>query len=103
MNVKCDQAAQTQPATVAWRVRRFFIVCVGAIYDVLRMLFARFCYRHLMRLTHYFGWHYAPIRGPVMPDGEYYRWCTWCGLRGNVFDESKGPLKRSDGDTQRDE
>ena len=90
MNDQC-QAGQTQPSTRAWRIKRFFIVHLMTVYDVLRMLFLRLCYRHLMRVTHYFGWHYAPIRPG--PDGESYRWCHWCGLRGTVFTD--GPLKRS--------
>lgn len=95
MNDQC--AAQTPPSTRAWRIKMFFRSRLYTVGWVLRMLFARFAYRHVMRLTHYFGWHYAPIRGPVQPGGEYYRWCQWCGLRGTVYDLS-GPLKRHGGD-----
>ncbi len=100
MNDPQCQAAQTPPATAAWRARRFLITRLAMVYVVLRGLFLRLCYRHLMRLTHYFGWHYAPVRGPY-PDGTSQRWCRWCGLRGSVFNASKGPLKRSAGDSDR--
>ena len=92
MNDQC-QAAQAEPSTVAWRFRRFVRGRLHAAGWSLKLLFLRLCYRHIMRVSHYFGWHYAPIRGP-MPDGESYRWCHWCGLRGTVFDPHKGPLKR---------
>ena len=78
-------AAQTPPSTLAWRIKRFVTVPVG---NFVRMLFLRFAYRHLMRLSHYFGWHYAPIRPG--PDGDGYRWCRWCGMRGRTYE---GPLK----------
>jgi hypothetical protein len=92
--VNQDQcAAQTPPSTRAWRVRRFLAGLLNKAGWHIKLLFLRLCYRHIMRLSHYFGWHYAPIRGP-MPDGESYRWCQWCGLRGTVIDTS-GPLRRS--------
>ena len=99
MNDQC--AAQTEPSTRAWRFRRFVRTCIYDSYWHLKLLFLRLCYRHIMRLSHYFGWHYAPVRGPYLPDGEYQRWCQWCGLRGTVFDPSKGPLKRSGGDSDK--
>lgn len=85
------QAAQTPPSTRAWRFRRFFVVRFREVCWFLKLLFLRLTYRHIMRLSHYFGWHYAPVRHG--PGGESYRWCQWCGLRGAVFDFSKGPLK----------
>lgn len=92
-----DQCAvQTPPLTRAQRIRRFFIGRINAMWWWLKLLFLRVAYRHIMKLSHYFGWHYAPIRGPVMPGGEMYRWCQWCGLRGTVIDVSKGPLRRAD-------
>ena len=86
-------AAKTAPTTRIWRVKRFFVVRFHNAGWFLKLLFLRFAYRHLMRLSHYFGWHYAPARPG--PDGALYRWCQWCGLRGAVFD-GRGPLtKRS--------
>lgn len=35
-------------------------------------------YRPLMRLAHYFNWHYAP---PIYPEGDTMLWCHWCGFR----------------------
>ena len=75
-------------------IKRFF----NAVGWQLELLFLRLAYRHLMRLTHYFGWHYAPVKPG--PDGEGYRWCHWCGLRGTVFDPSKGILRHG-GDDER--
>ena len=91
MNDQC--AAQVEPSTRVWRVRMFFVARYHAVCWFLKLLFLRVAYRHIMRLSHYFGWHYAPIRGPYLPGGEYQRWCQWCGLRGTVFDASKGPLR----------
>lgn len=91
------QCAQTQPATRAWRFKRFFIVRIELVCRLLQLLFFRLAYRHLMRLSHYFGWHYAPSRQG--PDGEYYRRCNWCGMHGTVYDPNK-PLRA--GDTQAD-
>lgn len=34
-----------------------------------------------MKLAHKFDWHYAPMIGPIQPDGTYVRWCKWCGMR----------------------
>lgn len=38
-------------------------------------------YRLVMKLAHRYDWHYAPIIGPLSPDGTYQRWCKWCGFR----------------------
>ena len=81
-------AAQTQPSTRAWRFRRFFVVRFHAVGWFLKLLFLRLAYRHLMRLSHYFGWHYAPLEGP-MENGDMYRWCHWCGMRGTVPNERR--------------
>lgn len=81
--------AATPPSTRASRVRSFIRHCFSLVGWHLKLLFLRLAYRHLMRVTHYFGWHYAPIDGP-MPDGTRYRWCRWCGLRGQVYDDSRG-------------
>lgn len=98
MNEQC--AAQVKPSTPAWRFRRYFVVRFQTAYRVLQLLFLRIFYRHIMRLSHYFGWHYAPLKGPF-PGGNYYRWCQWCGLRGDVYTE--GPLKRIDAAGERQE
>lgn len=45
-----------------------------------RTVWARFCYRHVMRFAHRYNWHYAPVFGPY-EDGSTQRWCQWCGLR----------------------
>jgi hypothetical protein len=90
------QCCAATPPTRAQRVRDFIVGRFSVAGWHLKLLFLRLAYRHIMRLSHYFGWHYAPVRGP-MPDGESYRWCQWCGLRGTVFDPSKGPLRSSRG------
>lgn len=36
-------------------------------------------YRAIMRLAHRYGWHYAP--GHYVEDGDFMRWCHWCGMR----------------------
>lgn len=92
MNNQC-QAAQTPPSTRASRFRCFVRARLHDAYWQIKLLFLRIAYRHIMRLAHYFGWHYAPVRGPYLPGGEYQRWCQWCGLRGTVIDVSKGPLR----------
>lgn len=38
-------------------------------------------YRSFMTVTHHFNWHHAPVIGPILPDGDYQRWCKWCGFR----------------------
>jgi hypothetical protein len=43
------------------------------------MIYAYF-YRKLMKITHRYNWHYAPLFGPF-EDGSTQRWCRWCGLR----------------------
>ena len=91
MNDQC--AAQTEPSTRAWRFRRFVRARLHDAYWQIKLLFLRIAYRRIMRVSHYFGWCYAPIRGPLMPGNEMYRWCQWCGLRGTVIDTSKGPLR----------
>lgn len=50
-------------------------------------------YRTIMRITHHYGWHYAP-KGPVPlpndePRGTSFCWCQWCGLRGTVWHPPK--------------
>jgi hypothetical protein len=35
-------------------------------------------YRLIMRVAHYFNWHYAP---PVYPERDMQLWCKWCGFR----------------------
>ena len=76
-----DKASEDTPRTDA----AAFVVRAHAVGFALQLVFLRLAYRHLMRLTHYFGWHYAPIRPG--PDGEGYRWCHWCGLRGAAYDK----------------
>jgi hypothetical protein len=36
-------------------------------------------YRAIMRIAHRYGWHYAP--GHYIQDGDFMRWCHWCGMR----------------------
>lgn len=38
-------------------------------------------YRKIMRVAHYFNWHYAPEIGPILPENDYQYWCQWCGFR----------------------
>lgn len=45
---------------------------------MIASLFRRTLYRPLMRLAHYYNWHYAP---PTYPHGDTMLWCQWCGLR----------------------
>ncbi len=78
-----QQCCAATPSTRAWRFRQFFIVRFQTAYRVLQLLFLRLAYRHIMRVSHYFGWHYAPLRGPI-GDGDYYRWCQWCGMRDTI-------------------
>ena len=94
-------AAATPPSTLAWRVRRFIAGRFSVAGWHLKLLFLRLAYRHIMRLSHYFGWHYAPVK--IGPDGDGYRWCHWCGLRGRAFDPSKGPLISSAAEESRKE
>ena len=46
-------------------------------------------YRGLMRLSHRYGWHYAPKKPMPSPDdsppGTYFCWCQWCGMRDRVY------------------
>lgn len=45
-------------------------------------LFCRIgAYRFTMKFMHKRNWHYAKIIGPIEPDGNYQRWCQWCGFR----------------------
>ena len=46
-------------------------------------------YRIVMRIAHYFNWHYAP---PIYPDGDTVLWCKWCGMRDII---KKGKLVNS--------
>lgn len=50
-------------------------------------------YRPLMKLTHRYGWHYAPVMKPIEREGidSPLHWCEWCGLRGRTY-RAKGPL-----------
>ena len=32
-----------------------------------------------MKISHSFGWHYAPQR--YGPEGSTVRWCQWCGMK----------------------
>ena len=41
-----------------------------------------FFYRLVMRVAHYYNWHYAP---PVYPDGNTQLWCQWCGFRQTIY------------------
>lgn len=58
-----------------------------------------FIYRHLMRLSHKFGWHYMRTIGPI--DGATLVRCDWCGVgqwqhpREDLptFQESSGPYR----------
>lgn len=49
-----------------------------------------FFYRNLQRLLHHFDLHYAPVHRPILPDGDYQRWCQWCGFR-QSFKELEAP------------
>lgn len=42
-------------------------------------------YRTVSRLLHKFDLHYAPLHGPIEPDGTYQRWCKWCGMRDTFY------------------
>jgi hypothetical protein len=37
-----------------------------------------------MKIAHKYHWHYAPLIGPILPDGTYQRWCKWCGFRETI-------------------
>ena len=50
-----------------------------------------FLVRSSKKLMHYYGFHYAPVKGP-MNDGKYFRWCYWCGFRETY---SKDPDNKS--------
>ena len=50
-------------------------------------------YRTLMKLTHHFNWHYAPVIGPLEPGGDYQRWCQWCGLRQSYSYDPRMPVE----------
>lgn len=52
-----------------------------------------FFYRNLMLLAHKFDWHHAPVIGPISPDGDYQRWCTWCGFRQSFRKDSPGMIQ----------
>lgn len=41
-------------------------------------------YRLIMKIAHKYHWHYAPLIGPILPDGTYQRWCKWCGFRETI-------------------
>lgn len=90
------QCSATPPETRSSRIKWFFVSRLRLVQDVIRMLFLRLAYRHLMRLSHYFGWHYAPVRGPVI-GGDYYRWCQWCGMRGSVVTNETITAQKRDG------
>lgn len=53
-------------------------------------IWCRIMYRHVMRLIHKFGLHYAPAQKGTK-SGEREHWCEWCGLRGKswVYDPNK--------------
>jgi len=40
-------------------------------------------HRLIMRIAHYYDWHYAPIIGPF-ENGDTQRWCQWCGFREQI-------------------
>lgn len=42
-------------------------------------------YRLVMRVAHRYNWHYAPMIGPILPEGATQRWCTWCGFRETYY------------------
>jgi hypothetical protein len=46
-----------------------------------RTVYARFAYRHVMKLAHRFNWHYAPPLPLIAPDYTTQLWCQWCGMR----------------------
>ena len=48
------------------------------VLGVLRTVFCRTLYRPLMRLAHYYHWHYAP---PLYIEKDKMLWCQWCGFR----------------------
>lgn len=43
-------------------------------------------YRLLMRIAHHYDWHHAKVIGPFA-NGEYQRWCEWCGFRQSFYPE----------------
>ena len=38
-------------------------------------------YRLVMKVAHYYNWHYAP---PIYPEGDTQLWCQWCGFRQTI-------------------
>ena len=49
-----------------------------------------------MILAHRFDWHYAPEVGPL-PDGQYRKWCKWCGLRHSYRKAANSHINHEDG------
>lgn len=50
------------------------------VLGLRRYVWARFFYRHVMRLMHRLDWCYMERLGPF-EDGSSQRWCHWCGNR----------------------
>lgn len=44
---------------------------------MIKHLYYKFIYRHLMRLAHKHGWHHMRT---CYPDGDTMLKCDWCGL-----------------------
>jgi len=40
-----------------------------------------FLYYLIMKITHKYNWHYAPL---IYPDGDTQLWCKWCGFRQTI-------------------
>ena len=57
-----------------------------------RFIYSR-VYRSVMRVSHYFNWHYAPKIGPLDPDMTHQKWCKWCGLRMTYLKDRIDPPK----------
>jgi len=38
-------------------------------------------YSLIMKVAHYYNWHYAP---PLYPEGDTQLWCRWCGFQATI-------------------
>ena len=50
-----------------------------------KTLYLRILYRPHMRFIHIFERHWFTKVGPVLPTGETWKWCQWCGKRCNTI------------------
>jgi hypothetical protein len=50
---------------------------MGVDMKLHNMPFYGFFYQSIMKIAHYFNWHYAP---PCYPDGDTLLRCDWCGM-----------------------